>query len=194
MSKNPRLESDHFKQEMDHFISPNSLFTSVDRERVLERIKGAKKRKHWWGYPSIVLSVLLLFIISGTLYGVMQTTTDRETISAEFVLSNLSTGMSKQEVLNILGTKYVEVEQSMDSGPVFTLNRYDFPVEEGYVFESPMDFLDIEGVRSGKMRMQVMVQYDGELLKGYSIIFKEENGKTVIHNVSGDNIQVIPVD
>ncbi|WP_010196917.1 hypothetical protein [Bacillus sp. m3-13] len=194
MSKNPRLEGDHFKQEMDHFISPNSLFTSVDRERVVERIKGAKKRKSWWGHPRIVLSVLLLFIVSGTLYGVMQTTTDKETVSAEFVLSNVSTGMSKVEIRNILGTNYVEVEQSMDSGPVFTLNRYDFPVKEDYVFESPMDDLDLEGVRSGKMRMQVMVKYDGELLKGYSIIFKKENGKTVIQNVSGDDIQVIQVD
>ncbi|KPB05619.1 hypothetical protein [Bacillus sp. CHD6a] len=194
MSKNPRLESDHFKQEMDHFISPNSLFTSVDQERVLERIRGAKKRKSWWGHPRIVLSVLLLFIVSGTLYGVMQTTTDNETISADFVLSNVSTGMSKQEVRNILGTNYVKVEQSMDSGPIFTLNRYDFPVEEGYVFESQMDFLDIEGVRSGRMRMQVIVQYDGELVEGYSIIFNEENGKTVIHRVFGDEIKVIPVD
>ena len=194
MGRNPRLESDHFKKEMDHFISPNSLFTSVDRERVLERIDGAKKRKRWWGRPGLVLSLLLLFIVSGTLYGVVQTTVDRESITAKYVMSHLAIGMSKVEVHSILGTNFTEVEQAMDSGPIYTWNRYDFPKENGYVFESTMDDFDTEGVRSGKMGMQVMVHYDGERLIGYSLIYQEENGKTVLRSVRGDDIQVIPVD
>lgn len=194
MSRNPRLENDHFKKEMDHFISPNSLFTSVDRERVLERIEGAKKRKRWWGKPGLVLSLLLLFIVSGTLYGVFQTTSDRDSITAEYVMRNVSIGMSKEEVRRALGDDYKEVEQSMDSGPIYLLNRYDYPEVEGYVFETDMDDFDIGGIRNGKMGMQVMIHYEGNTVNGYSLIYKEENGKTVIRRIFGDDIQVIPVD
>jgi hypothetical protein len=194
MSRNPRLENEHFKKEMDHFISPNSLFTSVDRERVLERIEEAKKRKRWWGKPGLVLSVLLLFIVSGTLFGVLKSSSERENMTADYVMSQLFIGMSKDEVQAVLGDGYEEVEQGMDSGPVYLMHRYDYPLEKGYVYQSTEDGFDIDGIRSDKMYMQVMVRYESEVVGGYSLIYKERSGKTVIHQVSEDDTQVIPVD
>lgn len=194
MGRNPRLENEHFKKEMDHFISPNSLFTSVDRERVLERIEGAKKRKHWWGKPGLVFSVLLLFIISGTVFGVLKSSSERERMTADYVMSQLFIGMSKEEVQSVLGDGFEEVEQGMDSGPVYILHRYDYPLEKGYVYRSTEDGFDVDGIRSDKMNMQVMLRYERDVLAGYSLIYKEASGKTVIRQVSEDNTQVIPVD
>jgi hypothetical protein len=194
MSRNPRIENEHFKKEMDHFISPNSLFTSVDRERVLERIERAKKRKRWWGKPGLVLSVLLLFLVSGTLFGVLKSTSEGESMTADYVMSQLFIGMSKDEVQAVLGDGYEEVEQGMDSGPVYIMHRYDYPLEKGYVYQSTEDGFDIDGIRSDKMDMQVIVRYDGDLMAGYSLIYKEGSGKTVIRQVSEGDTQVIPVD
>jgi hypothetical protein len=194
MSRNPRIENEHFKKEMDHFISPNSLFTSVDRERVLERIERAKKRKRWWGKPGLVLSVLLLFLVSGTLFGVLKSTSEGESMTADYVMSQLFIGMSKDEVQAVLGDGYEEVEQGMDSGPVYIMHRYDYPLEKGYVYQSTEDGFDIDGIRSDKMDMQVIVRYDGDLMAGYSLIYKEGSGKTVIRQVAEGDTQVIPVD
>lgn len=63
------LDKDKFKRNMDEYISSHSLFSAIDRTRVLERIDSAKRRKRLWKRPKLLLvlifSVLLLVIIVG---------------------------------------------------------------------------------------------------------------------------------
>ncbi|CAG9621472.1 hypothetical protein [Sutcliffiella rhizosphaerae] len=190
MNRNP--EKDHFKKEMDHYISPHSMFTGVDRNRILERIERAKRRKKWWGNPKMALSILLLFIVAGSLYVLINQSNQEEVLSAQEVIDTLYVGMSQEEVWSYLGTDYLEVEPSKDSGPKYELHRYDYPLKEGYEFITSIDELDIEGVKTGMMGMQVSVFIDSNNhVAGYSVLYKNNAGKTLIHSVWGEKVEEI---
>lgn len=197
MKKETPFDKQHFKNEMDDFIAPHSIYTGVDRQRVLEKIERSKRRKKWWGgRPLLVLSVLLVFLISGTIAGVfMSTSKNSSVISAEEIMGKLELGMNEGEVVSILGNHFVPIEAANDSIDWnVDFYRLDFPAQKGYIYEESMDFLDIEGVVSGKMAMQVIVAYDAGQLVSYSMIYKDDGGKTVIRRVSDGDVETHVVD
>ena len=57
------LDKDKFKRSMDDYISSHSLFSNIDRTRVLERIDTAKRRRRWWKHPKLLLVLILSAII-----------------------------------------------------------------------------------------------------------------------------------
>lgn len=137
---------------------------------------------------------------SGAVYGFLKPA-EQELAShpsAKEMIDSLYVGMSQEEVWTRLGTDYSEVEGAMDSEPIYDIHRYDYPLEEGYQFITDMDGFDVEGFKSGKMGMQVFVDYDdNHLVAGYAVVYKKENGETVIYDVFGDKVQeivAIPVD
>lgn len=90
-------------------------------------------------------------------------------VTINHIIDNLELGMNTTEVITVLGDNFARVTNMMDNTEVW---RYDFTTEPEYTFTVPSheDEVDTEGLRSGMMRMQVFVEWDGSgLLGNYTV-------------------------
>ena len=90
-------------------------------------------------------------------------------VTINHIIDNLELGMNTREVLAILGDDFDRVTNMMDNAEDW---RYDYPAESGYTFTVPTgeDEVDTEGLRSGSMRMQVFVEWNGSgLVDNYTV-------------------------
>ena len=176
------LDKEKLKRDVDEYISPNSLFTGMDQKRVMERIQSSRGRRRYIKNPRLMLSVVMLFIASMVVLSFIGNEETR--LGAEHWKEQLYLGMEKEDVLRLLGENYVEVEPADGVERDVVLWRYDFVLEEDYVYEEAYDFVDIDGVASGKMDYQILFNLtDAEVVR-YTILYKESDGKTVIYTNS----------
>ena len=173
------LDKEKLKRDVDEYISPNSLFTGIDQKRVMERIQSSKGRRRYIKNPRLLLSVVMLFIASMVVLSFIGNEETR--LGAEHWKEQLFLGMEKEDVLRVLGENYVEVEPAdgVDRGVI--LWRYDFVQVENYVYEEAYDFVDIDGVVSGKMDYQILINLSGDKVVKYTILYKDAEGKTVLY-------------
>ena len=173
------LDKEKLKRDVDEYISPNSLFTGIDKKRVMERIQSSKGRRRYIKNPRLLLSVVMLFIASMVVLSFIGNEETR--LGAEHWKEQLFLGMEKEDVLRVLGENYVEVEPAdgVDRGVI--LWRYDFVQVENYVYEEAYDFVDIDGVVSGKMDYQILINLSGDKVVKYTILYKDAEGKTVLY-------------
>jgi hypothetical protein len=102
------------------------------------------------------------------------------------ITQNLALGMNTIEVITVLGDNFAMVTNMMDNTEVW---RYDFTTEPEYIFSVPAheDEVDTEGLRSGIMRMQVFVEWDGSgLLGNYTVYTGSGNGVISEYRVFAD--------
>lgn len=86
-------------------------------------------------------------------------------VTLNHVIHNLELGMNTVEVTSVLGDDFDRVTSIMVDAEVW---RYDYPAEPGYTFTVPSgeDEVDIGGLESGSMRMQVFVVWNESGLLG----------------------------
>ena len=179
------LDKEKLKRDVDEYISPNSLFTGIDQKRVMERIQSSKGRRRYIKNPRLMLTVVLLFIASMVVLSFIGNEETR--LGAEHWKEQLYLGMEKEDVLRVLGENYVEVESADGVERNVVLWRYDFVEEAGYVYEEQYDFVDIDGVKSGKMDYQILINLAETEVVRYTILYKDGEGKTVIYTDSVDH-------
>ncbi|MDX5475347.1 MAG: hypothetical protein LPK00_07385 [Bacillaceae bacterium] len=176
------LDKEKLKRDVDEYISPNSLFTGIDQKRVMERIQSSKGRRRYIKNPRLMLSVVMLFIASMVVLSFIGNEESR--LGAEHWKEQLYLGMEKEDVLRLLGENYVEVESADGVERNEVLWRYDFVMEDGYVYEEQYDFVDIDGVKSDKMDYQILINLAGDEVVRYSILYKNSEGNAVIYTNS----------
>jgi hypothetical protein len=110
-------------------------------------------------------------------------------INVQYIRENLQLGFPAEKVQELLGGGYSEVTSAMDGEKMW---RYDFPREEGYRFEDPymLDFIDLDGLRSGLMRMQLYVTWTGEdTVACYTVYSGDGSGKIYEYRVFPDGTE-----
>ena len=173
------LDKEKLKRDVDEYISPNSLFTGIDQKRVMERIHSSQGRRRYIKNPKMLLSVILFFIASIVVLSFIGTEESR--LGAEHWKEQLYLGMEKDDVLRVLGDNYVVVEPADGVERDVVLWRYDFVKDPDYVYEEQYDFVDLDGVASGKMDYQIMVNLAGDELEQYTILYKNNDGNRVLY-------------
>ncbi|MBO8173081.1 MAG: hypothetical protein H0Z33_14470 [Bacillaceae bacterium] len=101
---------------------------------------------------------------------------DQVLIDAAFVKEYLKRGDTTEKVQQLLGHDYIKVQSALDGRNMW---RYDFPAYPGYHFEAVgnMDDVDVEGLRTGKMRMQLFISWDEQdQVYDYSVFYRDEDG------------------
>lgn len=104
----------------------------------------------------------------------------------EFIRDNLRIGQEAGEVLELLGDDYAEVMSIMIGAEMW---RYDFPAEPGYTFVCPSgeDCVDIEGLESGRMAVQLFITWTGSgLLDDFTVYTGAGNGTVNEYRVFPD--------
>lgn len=94
------------------------------------------------------------------------------------ITRNLEQGMTPDGVIAVLGDDFTRVVSIMVDAEVW---RYDFPAEPGYTFtaQSGEDEVDIAGLESGSMRMQVFVVWNESGLLGDYTVYTGSPGGAV---------------
>ncbi|WP_096156630.1 hypothetical protein [Bacillus sp. FJAT-45066] len=176
------LDKEKLKRDVDQYISPHSLYTGIDQKRVLERIQSSRGRKRYIKNPRIMLSVIVFFL--AVMVGMSFVGNEESRLGAEHWKEQLYLGMEKEDVLRVLGENYVEVEPADGVERDVVLWRYDFVQEPEYVYEEPYDFVDIDGVVSGKMDYQIIINLGSDEVVRYTILYKDGEGKNFIYTNS----------
>lgn len=94
------------------------------------------------------------------------------------IIRNLEPGMTPDGVIAVLGDDFTRVVSIMVDAEVW---RYDFPTEAGYTFtaQSGEDEVDIAGLESNSMRMQVFVVWNESGLLGDYTVYTGSPGGAV---------------
>lgn len=78
-------------------------------------------------------------------------------------------GLNIDEVKQLLGGPTVEAKDA-----VLHVYRYDFPINN-YVFDNQLNAVDVEGLYSGNMELQIMVFFENAEVASYSIYHLKED-------------------
>ncbi|WP_221568976.1 hypothetical protein [Alkalihalobacillus sp. TS-13] len=82
-----------------------------------------------------------------------------QTVDLETVKTKLDVGQTKEEVKSMMGEEYNQVKSMRDGTSVW---RYDIDSKEGYSFETVWDTVDIEGIESRAIGLQVFIAWKND--------------------------------
>lgn len=139
-------------------------------------------------YLAFSVAAILLFIL--TLPTINSFITNSSEISAnEFlwkVKEELEIGMTESEVIEMMGSDYAEVVSAMDDQVVW---RYDVETVTGYNFVASDDFVDMEGLQNGEVKVQLFITWgENSSVEKFSAIYLDENdGNIYDYRVFPDN-------
>ncbi|MCD8510026.1 MAG: hypothetical protein LRY73_09265 [Bacillus sp. (in: Bacteria)] len=112
------------------------------------------------------------------------------------IKEELELGMTEEEVTTLLGTNYQEVVAAMDDSRVW---RYDVETAEGYQNTAVDDFVDMEGLMQGDIKMQLFITWgeNGKVRTFSSIYQNKTDGNIYNFRVYSDNtredVQIYPL-
>lgn len=112
-----------------------------------------------------------------------------EKIDIGFVKENITIGLSKKEVKELIGEPDKKGFNAMDAQPVWL---YNIGVPENYSFEPQfgdeevIDDIDIEGIKSGTLDIILIVTWQEDSVIGFNSTYVNENGETVTYYLFKD--------
>lgn len=122
-----------------------------------------------------------------------------ESITPDYIRSNLTENMSKDEVAALLGDHYKKLKN--EEGDV-TKWRYDFIKNSAYEISADSQLPDVEGLRAGHIRAQLFLEWSkGEAeghheagkLSTYTFYQLEEDGEIWEYGLSEDGEELTQV-
>ena len=114
-------------------------------------------------------------------------------ISPEFTKDNVVFGQTAKEVINFWGKPCFVGENAENGIPLWL---YNFPTEQGYVYNPPntIQLIDTEGLKSGKMKAQLMIGFYHDQIAYYHLKYKNDEGKVISVSDAPEELKPILYD
>jgi len=107
------------------------------------------------------------------------------------VVASMELNLTRSDVLDRFGDKYVEVVGAMDGEPIW---RFDYVKDEGYEVKNldlngvVLDSGDLEGLQNGSLHMQLFITWnEAGRVQSYSLLYKGDDGNLYHFRFYGDN-------
>ncbi|MFE7064728.1 hypothetical protein ACFVAD_21600 [Sutcliffiella sp. NPDC057660] len=189
------IDKSKFKEDFDNNISSEKIFTAEEKYNILNKAKSldTKHQRYNLLKPSIIISLAAVIIFLLVLPNLHLINLRSDNFDYK-IIQEIDFPINKEEIITILGDNYVPVIPSDDSLEDVESLRWDYPLIKDYEYIEEYDFLDIEGIKEGKLGSQVIVTFRNEEVISISMLYKEEDGSIYLLHKNKDKSNKIPMN